>query len=339
MMHISELLYHAKTQLLTPTLSATLLTACQQELEETAQEYIQLDYQQGKHALSKLLTEAQQGALEEAERLFRQCLEHILRFSYPRGLCFCFRQFYGQSPADGSWDAELEQALYDRPHPQDPWVSMEYQSDKQQAEQLLEGLATQVGEEAQAPCGVCHRRLGNLDGAVLLPRLLLWLPERPVLAGTVLPGARSVKDDGTSHSHRIRSGDYPAPSGTGAPPRAPDAPAEGPAPRRIPPARSRQKKSPGRRPGARRMLLHGRHRAGGDGRPLKRKKMKKMDWATWNQPTNSAGSIPLSLQVTEKWTWGSRAFSVRAVWPTVPMTSPQETMSPAATAVSSDRLE
>lgn len=56
--------------------------------------------------------------------------------------------------------------------------------------------------------------------------------------------------------------------------------------------------------------------------------MKKMDWATWNQPTNSAGSIPLSLQVTEKWTWGSRAFSVRAVWPTVPMTSPQETMSP-----------
>lgn len=149
MMHISELLYHAKTQLLTPTLSATLLTACQQELEETAQEYIQLDYQEGKHALSKLLTEAQQGALEEAERLFRQCLEHILRFSYPRGLCFCFRQFYGQSPADGSWEAELEQALYDRPHPQDPWVSIEYQSDKQQAEQLLEGLATQVGEEAQ----------------------------------------------------------------------------------------------------------------------------------------------------------------------------------------------
>ena len=148
-MHIESELARISKKLLTPTLTATLLTACRQELEETSQEYIQLDYQAGKHALSKLLTEAQQGELEEAERLSRQCLEHILQFSYPRGLCFCFRQFYGQPPADGSWDAELEQALYDRPHPQDPWVSIEYQSDKQQAEQLLEGLATQVDEEAQ----------------------------------------------------------------------------------------------------------------------------------------------------------------------------------------------
>ena len=149
MTHIIDLLNHTKNQLFTPTLTATLLTACQQELEETAQAYFQQNYQAGKEALGKLLTKAQLEALEAAEALSQQCLEHILRFSYPRGLCFCFRQYYGPAPADGSWSAELEQALYDRPHPQDPWVSMEYQSAKQQAEQLLEGLATQVDEKAQ----------------------------------------------------------------------------------------------------------------------------------------------------------------------------------------------
>lgn len=61
-MHIESELARISKKLLTPTLTATLLTACRQELEETSQEYIQLDYQAGKHALSKLLTEAQQGS-------------------------------------------------------------------------------------------------------------------------------------------------------------------------------------------------------------------------------------------------------------------------------------
>ena len=49
-MHIESELARISKKLLTPTLTATLLTACRQELEETSQEYIQLDYQAGKHA-------------------------------------------------------------------------------------------------------------------------------------------------------------------------------------------------------------------------------------------------------------------------------------------------
>ena len=53
---------------------------------------------------------------------------------------------------------------------------------------------------------------------------------------------------------------------------------------------------------------------------------------------NSAGSMGTSWQVTLKWTWGPRAVSVRAVSPTVPMTWPRVTVSPAFTASSWDRL-
>lgn len=94
MIHIRTQFNQAKTQILTPQLASTLLTNCRQELEETAQESVNRDYHQGKEALGKILTEEQKAALEEAEGLYGQCLEQILWFSYPRGLCLCFRQFY-----------------------------------------------------------------------------------------------------------------------------------------------------------------------------------------------------------------------------------------------------
>ena len=148
-MHIESELARISKKLLTPTLTATLLTACRQELEETSQEYIQLDYQAGETRPEQTLNRSPtRGAGGGREALPTVSGAHS-PVQLPPGTLLLFPSILWAPPADGSWDAELEQALYDRPHPQDPWVSIEYQSDKQQAEQLLEGLATQVDEEAQ----------------------------------------------------------------------------------------------------------------------------------------------------------------------------------------------
>ena len=121
------------------------LTNCRQELEETAQESVNRDYHQGKEALGKILTEEQKAALEEAEGLYGQCLEQILWFSYPRGLCLCFRQFYRREAGAQPFRQEVEEAAYGTP-PRNPWVSAAYRKAKERAGQLLETLAAQVGE-------------------------------------------------------------------------------------------------------------------------------------------------------------------------------------------------
>lgn len=145
MIHIRTQFNQAKTQILTPQLASTLLTNCRQELEETAQESVNRDYHQGKEALGKILTEEQKAALEEAEGLYGQCLEQILWFSYPRGLCLCFRQFYRREAGAQPFRQEVEEAAYGTP-PRNPWVSAAYRKAKERAGQLLETLAAQVGE-------------------------------------------------------------------------------------------------------------------------------------------------------------------------------------------------
>lgn len=84
-------------------------------------------------------------ALEEAEGLYGQCLEQILWFSYPRGLCLCFRQFYRREAGAQPFRQEVEEAAYGTP-PRNPWVSAAYRKAKERAGQLLETLAAQVGE-------------------------------------------------------------------------------------------------------------------------------------------------------------------------------------------------
>lgn len=128
-----------------PRLISSLLTNCRQELEETAQESVNRDYRQGKEVLGKILAEEQKAALEEAEKLYGQCLEQILLFSYPRGVCLCFRQFYQRETGEQPFRQEVEEAAYGVPS-RNPWVSVTYRGAKEQAEQLLETLATQVGE-------------------------------------------------------------------------------------------------------------------------------------------------------------------------------------------------
>lgn len=145
MIHIRTQFNQAKTQILTPELALNLLTNCRQELEETAQESVNRDYHQGKEALGKILTEEQKAALEEAEGLYGQCLEQILWFSYPRGLCLCFRQFYRREAGAQPFRQEVEEAAYGTP-PRNPWVSAAYRKAKERAGQLLETLAAQVGE-------------------------------------------------------------------------------------------------------------------------------------------------------------------------------------------------
>ena len=155
MIHIRTQFNQAKTQILTPELALNLLTNCRQELEETAQESVNRDYHQGKEALGKILTEEQEAALqklpeqkaalEEAEGLYGQCLEQILWFSYPRGLCLCFRQFYRREAGAQPFRQEVEEAAYGTP-PRNPWVSAAYRKAKERAGQLLETLAAQVGE-------------------------------------------------------------------------------------------------------------------------------------------------------------------------------------------------
>ena len=137
MIHIRTQFNQAKTQILTPQLASTLLTNCRQELEETAQESVNRDYHQGKEALGKILTEEQKAALEEAEGLYGQCLEQILWFSYPRGLCLCFRQFYRREAGAQPFRQEVEEAAYGTP-PRNPWVSAAYRKAKERAGQLLE---------------------------------------------------------------------------------------------------------------------------------------------------------------------------------------------------------
>ena len=144
-MHIkSELMQVSKARFFAQ-LASTLLTNCRQELEETAQESVNRDYHQGKEALGKILTEEQKAALEEAEGLYGQCLEQILWFSYPRGLCLCFRQFYRREAGAQPFRQEVEEAAYGTP-PRNPWVSAAYRKAKERAGQLLETLAAQVGE-------------------------------------------------------------------------------------------------------------------------------------------------------------------------------------------------
>ena len=55
------------------------------------------------------------------------------------------------------------------------------------------------------------------------------------------------------------------------------------------------------------------------------------------QLRNSMGSTGRSSFRTVKWTWSPRAFSIRAVVPTVPMVWPRATSWPALTATSADR--
>ena len=86
-----------------------------------------------------------EAALEEAEGLYGQCLEQILWFSYPRGLCLCFRQFYRREAGAQPFRQEVEEAAYGTP-PRNPWVSAAYRKAKERAGQLLETLAAQVGE-------------------------------------------------------------------------------------------------------------------------------------------------------------------------------------------------
>ena len=54
---------------------------------------------------------------------------------------------------------------------------------------------------------------------------------------------------------------------------------------------------------------------------------------------NSIGSTGSSSLVTVKWTWSPRAFSIRALVPTVPMVCPMVTGCPALTATSAPREE
>ena len=53
---------------------------------------------------------------------------------------------------------------------------------------------------------------------------------------------------------------------------------------------------------------------------------------------NSAGSTGTPSRETAKWRWAPRPASLRDVLPTVPMTEPASTLSPATTAVSGWRL-
>lgn len=85
------------------------------------------------------------------EKLYGQCLEQILLFSYPRGVCLCFRQFYRREAGEQPFRQEVEEAAYGVPS-RNPWVSVTYRGAKEQAEQLLETLAS-LGGKVSAPGG------------------------------------------------------------------------------------------------------------------------------------------------------------------------------------------
>ena len=100
-MHIENELKKMTSRMFGGGLTDTILEAYRQEQEETGFGEEEAAYQAGKAALAAGLGQAEQEDWKQAEALYTQCLELILRFGFPRGVYGAFQQcFTTEAPRD-----------------------------------------------------------------------------------------------------------------------------------------------------------------------------------------------------------------------------------------------
>ena len=142
-MHIENELKKMTSRMFGAGLTDTILEAYRQEQEETGFGEEEAAYQAGKAALAAGLGQAEQEDWKQAEALYTQCLELILRFGFPRGVYGAFQQcFTTEAPRD-LFHTLVEQEI--RPSGE-PWRSFnpEFKEKQSRADHLLEALLSRA---------------------------------------------------------------------------------------------------------------------------------------------------------------------------------------------------
>lgn len=72
-------------------------------------------YTEGEAALPKLLTGAQRKKLLDIEGGYQYCLQRAFSFSFPRGLCAAFQQYYTDNTGENAFQDWIEKRLPEEP--------------------------------------------------------------------------------------------------------------------------------------------------------------------------------------------------------------------------------
>lgn len=103
-------------------------------------------YAEGEATLPKLLTDGQQKKLFDIEGGYKYCLQGAFSFSFPRGLCAAFQQYYTDNTGENAFQDWVEKRL-----PTEPLVKFQSGVLKQQDRcvEYLSKLEKEVDEEAK----------------------------------------------------------------------------------------------------------------------------------------------------------------------------------------------